>query len=406
VQPAETRHRRPDVDGLRVLLFAGLIAYHLGLVYAAWSPYALKSAHTAPWVEGLLLLTHPWRMCLLFLISGVATRFAVDKLGASRLFVSRSAQLLPPLLFGIVFLVPIQTYLTLVKTEGYAKGYLAYVPELFAHGHTLALNGHRVDVPVYAHLWFVFYLWAYMLVLAATLWAAPRWVGWAQARLERLLSGAGLLLWPLALLIMIELALFPPFGVTLHFHDDWYNHAISFGMLLFGFVAARSETLWDGFARLRWVGLGLAVAGWAGYALLWGGQGIPEFVERSNPAMQILYPVERWGAIVAVLGFARVHLTRTGGVVRYLNGGMFTYYIIHQPAMVMMIHNVTPLGLHAGVEAAVVLAGTVALCGVAYELARGLGWFGLLVGARPPGARLWRPRLPWRPATAALDSAH
>ena len=401
----DARQRRPDVDALRVLLFGGLIAYHLGLMYAEWSPYALKSTHTAPWVEGLLLMTHPWRMCLLFLISGVATRFAADKLGVSRLFVSRSAQLLPPLLFGIIFLVPIQTYLSLVEGSGYAKSYLAYVPELLSHGHTVKVNGQAVAQPVYGHLWFVFYLWTYMVILAAALWAAPKWVGWVQPRLERVLSGAGLLLWPLAVLIMLRLSLFPLFGVTLHFYDDWNNHAESLGMFLFGFVIARSEKLWDRFASLRWVALGLAIGAWGAYALMWGGQGIPEWVERSNPLMQFFYPLERWGAIVAVLGFARRHLTRDTAVVRYLNGGMFTYYIVHQPALVVMLHQVKPLGLHAGVEAMVVLAGTVAACGLAYELARGLGWFGLLMGVRPPGARLWKPPAPGL-RRVVLDPAH
>ena len=37
------------------------------------------------------------------------------------------------------------------------------------------------------------------------------------------------------------------------------------------------------------------------------------------------------------------------------------------------------------------LGGTAAACGIAYEIARGLGWFGLLMGVRPRGARLWKP---------------
>ncbi len=58
-------------------------------MYAVWSPFAVKSEHRASWVEIALMSTHPWRMCLLFLISGVATRFAVDKVGTSKLAISR-----------------------------------------------------------------------------------------------------------------------------------------------------------------------------------------------------------------------------------------------------------------------------------------------------------------------------
>jgi hypothetical protein len=393
--------RRTDVDWLRVILFAGLIAYHLGLMYAAWSPYALKSDHRAGWVEAVLLTTHPWRMCLLFLLSGIATRFAADKIGVSRLIAQRSVQLLPPLLFGIVFLVPIQAYLSLLENLGYDKGYLAFLPELFGGGHTIVVKGRAVALPVYAHLWFIAYLWIYVGVLALALRFAPRGLVRLEARLERLLSGVGLLMWPLALQLFLRLTLYPAFGINLHIGADWYNHAISLGMFLFGYLLARSDRVWERIEALRWPALAMAAAGWAAYALLWGGHGIPETVERSTPLMHLFYPLERWGAIVAILGFARRHFRRESAAVRYLNGGVFTYYVIHQPALVLLMHHVKPFGLAAPVEAAVVLAGTVAACALAYELARGLGPLARLVGARPSRPWLLGQPAPARQATAS-----
>lgn len=404
-------NRRTDLDWLRVLLFSGLIVYHLALMYAAWSPFAVKSDHREGWVEIAMLTTHPWRMCLLFLISGVATRFATDKLGTSKLFISRSVQLLPPLLFGLAFIVPIQGYLGLVDNFDYRKGYFAFLAELFTSGHTVVFEGRRFIIPVYAHLWFVAYLWIYVMGLGLMLRFAPRLIAAAQARVERALSGVGLLMWPLALLLIFRLTLFPIFSVTLELTDDWYNHAVSASMFLLGFLIARSEKVWDSVVAMRWPALVMGGAAFAAYgALAWAAQGSPEFVERSNPVMHFLYPVERWGGIVAVLGFARRALTWRPKALNYLNGGMFTYYIVHQPALLYLMYKIKPLGLHPGVEFGLVLAGATAMCGVAYELARGMGGMGIVLGV-PRGRALprWMQRLrsaalrPFRERAAPLE---
>jgi hypothetical protein len=373
--------RRTDLDWLRVLLFSGLIVYHLGLMYAAWSPFAVKSAHRHGWVEIALLVTHPWRMCLLFMISGVATRYAVEKLGTARLFVTRSIQLLPPLLFGVALVVPIQGYLGLVDNFGYQKSYWTFLAELFTGGHRVMFEGRRFIVPVYAHLWFVAYLWTYVVALVVALRFAPRWLQAAQAWLEKLVSGPGLLLWPLVVLIGFRFTLFPIFSVTLELTDDWYNHAVSLSMFLFGFLIARSEKVWAQFVALRWVGLALAVVAFAAYGVLAWGQGTPEYVEQSNPVMHLLYPLVRWGGIIAVLGFAQRALTWNCKALAYLNGGIFTYYIVHQPALLFLMHKIKPLALDPRVEFLAVLAGSSVICAFAYEVARAMGGFGVVLGA-------------------------
>jgi hypothetical protein len=374
-------NRRTDLDWLRVLLFAGLILYHVGLMFALWTPFEIRSDHRASWVEVALMSTHPWRMCLLFLISGVATRYAFDKLGSAKLAVNRSIQLLPPLLFGVALIVPLQGYIALTANLGYTKPYLTYVAELLGNGHRVIWEGKRYATPVFAHLWFVAYLWTYVMILAATLALAPRFVAWVQRRLEAVVSGPGLLLWPLAFLLVARFTLFPVFSVTLQLTDDWYNHAVSASMFLFGFLTGRTAKVWDQFKTLRWPALTLAVFAYVGYSAMAWGKGSPEYVELSNPLMHMLYPVVIWGGVVTVLGFARDALTWNTKALAYLNGAIFTYYIVHQPAMFMLMARVKTLGLHPAAEFMIVLTGTAAVCGVVHEVVRGLGPAGLLLGA-------------------------
>jgi hypothetical protein len=57
---------------VRILAFGLLVFYHVGMYYVSWD-WHVKSPHAGPTLEPLMLLTSPWRMSLLFVVSGVAT---------------------------------------------------------------------------------------------------------------------------------------------------------------------------------------------------------------------------------------------------------------------------------------------------------------------------------------------
>ena len=376
--------RQPELDWLRVGLFAGLIFYHEGLIYAPWSGWFAKSVHRQAGLESVLLLTHPWRMSLLFLISGVATRHMADRRAPGALCVSRSKRLLPPLIFAFVALVPIQGYLTFSEVPAFTASVGEFLHSYFSPAHTLTVGAVRYKLPVYGHLWFVLYVWAYTLILGVGLVLAPRAPGGLQKRLERALSGPGLLLWPMIILAGLRLTAYPAFGVTLGFLDDWYNHLVCGGLFVLGFCLGRSEGFWGAAVALRWHALGAAVLGYGVYAVAaahYGG--MPERVELAHPPIGVFYDIERWGAIVALLGFSRRHLTRPNGWVTYLNGGIFTYYLIHQPAMILALHWLKPAGLDIATEAVAIAAVTVATCAIVYEVARRLPLLAIALGCAP-----------------------
>ena len=91
--------RRYDLDWLRIIAFGLLIFYHIGMFYVTWD-WHVKSPHASMAIEPLMILTSPWRLSLLFLISGVATAFLLDKTRRG-FFRMRSQRLLIPLIFGI-----------------------------------------------------------------------------------------------------------------------------------------------------------------------------------------------------------------------------------------------------------------------------------------------------------------
>ncbi|WP_332770058.1 acyltransferase family protein [Phenylobacterium sp.] len=380
--PSVSSERRPDLDWIRVGAFFLLILYHVGMFYVPWD-FHVKSPHPVEWLQPLMWLTNPWRLTLLFLVSGAATRFMADKLSAGDLAKARTARLLPPILLAVFVIVPPQTYYEIVEKLAYAGSFAEFYGKyVTASGHWRP-GGEPLITPTYNHMWFVVYLFLYSLILAAALKWGRGVVATLDRGVERVLDGWGLLVWPVLVLVVLRATLFPMFEVTHALIDDWYNHAVSFGVFLLGFLIAKSEVLKARFIALRWPALLLAMASYGAYAAL--GWFLPDTDEITTGeiARQTAFALDQWFAIAAVLGFGGKHLTRGGPVLTYLTLGVFPFYIVHQTFIVVAGHYLARLGLNQALEAAILVAGTFAACFATYELVRRVNLLRPLFGLKP-----------------------
>ncbi len=94
-QQVSTSERRIDLDWVRILAFGLLIFYHVGMLYVSWG-FHIKSEHRLTWLEPAMLVLNPWRLSLLFLVSGVASRFMLGKYRLAAFARARSVRLLDP----------------------------------------------------------------------------------------------------------------------------------------------------------------------------------------------------------------------------------------------------------------------------------------------------------------------
>ncbi|WP_291609985.1 acyltransferase family protein [Bradyrhizobium sp.] len=381
--------RRVDLDWVRIGAFGLLILYHVGMFYVPWN-WHIKSVHAVTALEPLMLALNPWRLALLFLVSGVATRFMLRKTAAGALLRSRSSRLLIPLVFGMLVIVPPQAYIQIVEALGYPDGFLDfYLKHYFAFGKEFCPKP-CIILPTWNHLWFVAYLWVYTMALGLFVLAIPGATAWIERWLAPLLSGVWLLVVPSLLFAVFRLTLLPNFPSTHALFGDWYNHALFAGVFLLGFLLAHAASFWEATERRRWIALVLAVAFYA----LWlslrplSGSGMPVRL-----LIGIAYGFYQWLCIVAVLGFARRWLTRDSAARRYLTDAIFPYYIVHQTAIIVIAHALRGSGLSAGLEAATIIGGTAAACVVTFEIVRRVGWLRPLFGLRREAAG---PAMPMR----------
>ncbi len=374
--PNAVPDRRLDLDWLRIAAFGLLIFYHVGMFYVSWG-FHVKSDHASTAAEPLMLLSNPWRLTLLFVISGCATRFMLDKMKTGAFLGSRTVRLLIPLVFCMFVIVPPQTYMEIIEKLGFTGSYAEFYGK-----YVTASGGWGIITPTWNHLWFVAYLFVYTLLIAGIGPLLKR----IPARAARwLASGLPVVLIPFLYLVLTRATLEPIFDETHALFDDWYAHTVYFPAFLFGYAIARHEAFFETCQRLRWPMLILALTAWAtltGYRY-WGLSlaGLPE------PALQLAAPVLRelqaWTMILALFGFARKHLRHDNAARRYLTDAIFPFYIIHQTTIVVAGHYLNQLGWPVWLEAPTLIALTIASCWLGYDLLRRLPPLRPLLGLKP-----------------------
>eukprot|EP01036_Dinobryon_divergens_P003682 gene3682-4873_t len=114
------------LDWLRILAFALLVPYHVGMYYVTWD-WHVKSPAASTLIEPLMMLSSPWRLSLLFFIAGAATQMMWRRNGSAGFVGRRSRQLLWPLLFGMGVVVPPQAYYEVVSKLSYAGSYVDFM---------------------------------------------------------------------------------------------------------------------------------------------------------------------------------------------------------------------------------------------------------------------------------------
>ena len=360
------------LDWIRILAFFVLIFYHVGMYYVS-EDWHVKSPHAGTTIEPLMLLSSPWRLGLLFMVSGVAASFMLGRDRTAGFLRKRSWRLLLPLVFGMFVVVPPQAYFEVVEKVAYAGSYGEFMRLYVTSYGGFCRGTDCLIMPTWNHLWFVAYLWVYTVVFAAIVHlSGARFAAWSDA-LAGWLTGWKIIALPAAVLAVVKIFLQPHFETTHALIDDWYNHAYSFSLFMIGALLARQPRFWAGADATRWLALGMALACWASMvvAFAWPEAGVERAVlEQIYNVQRVVYALCGWSAIVAACGFGHRHLNVDSAARRYLTEAVFPVYILHQSLIVSMAHLFKPAGLAPVTEAAALAVLTLCISFGTFELLR------------------------------------
>ncbi|MEO1104314.1 MAG: acyltransferase family protein, partial [Pseudomonadota bacterium] len=362
--------RRYDLDWLRVAAFGILIFYHVGMFYVTWG-WHVKSVHTGDGAEWLMRLVNPWRLPLLFFISGIALRFVADAKPLAALARARLWRLGVPIVFGMAVVVAPQAWFELRATGEFTGSFAAFYPQYLD-----PTSPFSIITPTWNHLWYVVYILAYTLLLiplARPLASLMRGAG--KRVCARIFGGRAGILWALLVLcvpqIAIDIVLADRFPVTHNLVADWANHAHCLVVFATGFVLAKKRAFWGavdrGLPAIGALTLVLTVA----FALLWlNWDAIRATVVDSvalSATVRATRIVAAWATILTALGLAQRYLNRPSRALTYATEAVFPWYILHQTILVAAGVWLTGLGLSVIVEVTLVTVCVVAGSAIIHE---------------------------------------
>ncbi|TDR23604.1 acyltransferase-like protein [Marinicella litoralis] len=381
--------RRYDLDWLRVMVFGLLIFYHIGMVYVADWGFHYKSEHQAQWLKSIMILINQWRLPLLFLISGIAMRFLLNKVELLRFIGLRTLRLWLPLLFGIWVVVPPQLYVEMTVNGDLPDiSYWTFYRAFFDLSHPYfekypsGIFPH-VDVN---HLWYIRELWYFsmyllMIYLPLKLTGLFDYLTAFLAQHNRW----SLLLVPALIMSLLSLTVFPD-------DSEGIRKAVGFSFLCWGFLMGWDRKFWQTVKHSRALFLILAIGS---FAVLIGYYHVVFSVRAEaadgwvRVAEVVLVNVNRWLWILMILGYATHYLNHNHQWLNYLNQAVYPYYILHQSIIVVSAFYLASFDLGPIWEPLLVIIATFVGCALGFEVIRRFAplrlLFGLKVGVSSEG---------------------
>jgi surface polysaccharide O-acyltransferase-like enzyme len=343
--------RRHDVDWLRTIALGLLILFHILLTFQAWtdpSGFPRNEELLDELVPFISMLT-VWRIPLLFMISGMGVRFAMERRDWKQLLRDRTIRILVPYLFGIL------VFGTLLAVA---------LPHL----------GWEADyLPNFGHLWFLLNIFLYvvwLLGIMVYLKDSPNnaFFRFLSAVIRRPL---GLFLFALPLMVEAWLANPEYFAVYIDNVHGWLMGLICF-FLGFLFISTQ-DVFWPAVERNRWVALFVASSLYL----------VRLLVFQLQDELNWLTGLESMSWMLAILGFGSLYLNIPSRGLAYLSKAVYPAYIVHLPIQFTICYFLLPLSLPAYWKLVLLLASTFGASLLFYEYAlRRLKWIRPLFGIK------------------------
>lgn len=359
--------RRHEIDWLRVLAFISLILYHIGMFYVSDWGWHVKSQYQSELLQNLMLLVNPWRMSLIFFISGFALSMVEPKISSIDLLRIRFIRVFIPLIIGMYLIVPPQTYYEAVVNFSYSNGYWAFWLEYIRPSTQLLPEMHvsSLGMLTWNHLWYLMYLWVYSLIYVL-LSSVFKWVGHLFVRYE--VSVFFIFIIPVMLLMVYGLYLKPNYPQTNALFDDWYNHAVYFSMFVFGYLAAKSEHYINVLVKYRTLFIKAALTSYFLMLILFKTSYLNFDSVVWNVIVHFFMYANIWLWILSVVGYAGRYLNKPSPTLNYLNEAILPWYILHQTVIIIVAMTLSRFSLGGGLEALLVVFITFTVCALLYEL--------------------------------------
>lgn len=327
--------RRHDLDWLRALAILGVVLFHAAMPYAADEEWHIRNAVSSDLLLEFNFFISRFRMALLFVIAGVAATFVLRRRTPGAFLRDRAKRLLVPLAFGILVVVPPQIYFERLADGAFTGSFLAFWPR------TLDLRPYPAGDTSYHHLWFIFYLFLYGLLLLPALAfvrtaTGAAWLARARAALAR--HGVHWLGVPIVLTYAL---LVQRFSGAQNIVDDGAMFLVYFGYFVTGWLVGNDPAIWARIEAGRRAAFTTALLCLLVIDGVRWNEARPEVgYTPERLAWLALLGIHAWCWVIAILGYGKRWLDRDHPVLGWARDASYPVYILHQTVIVVIAYYV------------------------------------------------------------------
>lgn len=367
--------RRYDLDSLRVIAFALLIIYHVGMFFVPWWFHIKNSVIYEGLIYPMEFLSE-WRLPLLFVISGMGTFYALNKRNGRQFATERIRRLFAPLIFGMLFIVPPQIYIERLDNGQFTGNYFQFWPSQLFNG------AYPEGNLSWHHLWFILYLLIFSLILIPLfLYLKHHPKAWIITKCKLFIQktwGIYLFIIPLFLWRVWLARRYPQTNGLI---DDWYNLANYCTFFFYGFLLTSSKDIfWQSVTRNKYTYLVNGIISFSLLLCLW--HAIGDFPLRPF-INDLIMAFNTWTWILVLTGFAATYLNKPNKALTYANEAVYPFYILHQTITIILGYYLQNANMGFFIKFAIMIIGTFGGCYILYEYGiRRSAWIRPLFGMK------------------------
>ena len=315
-----------------------LIPYHTGMIFTDWD-FHIKNNVTSTGITIINGFIDNWHMPLFFLLAGASSWFALNKRPPVAYIKERFLRLIIPLVFGIIIIVPPQTFYERIQKLGFSGNYFDFYSHLF--------NGiYPKGNLTWNHLWFLFYLFVISVAVLPLIlsWKSGRGASFIESFCTWLAKGPRILLLfiPLAITQMTLKVAYPgPQNIV----SDWARILFMMVIFLYGVLFYIFPWYRESFERNLGIAFATGVAISAffiishllDYRFVFG-YNLPNLLQLGIKSLATLC----W--LIVLLGFSQRTLNFSNRFLEYASEAVLPIYILHQTIIIILGYYIVNTG--------------------------------------------------------------
>lgn len=370
------KERRYDLDWLRVFVFGLLILFHVGMFFVPWG-WHIKNNQLSDSLQWPMLFINQWRLPILFVISGMGTRFALSFRSHSLFIKERIYRLLIPLIFGMLVIVPPQIFIERIAHGQFSGNYWQYYLSGTAFQGIYPTGNFS-----WHHLWFLPYLLVFSLAFSPwfiSLRNKPQGplLSWLRRKVAKPFN-LYLFIIPL---YFTETLLEPFFPSTHALVGDWFN-LVNYGLLfLYGYLLISvKEVFWEALPEIKSTAL---VLGIFCFTLLVVRYTLIEDSTLIHFVEGLVKVTNLWSWILVLFAYSSQYLNRHSQLLAYCNQAVYPFYILHQTIIIVLAYFMMNSPMNNFLKFTLLTLGTFLGSALIYEfLIRRMRWLWPLFGLK------------------------